>query len=352
MMLRLDVLPACHGDSLVVTYGSERSPHRILIDGGPANSYDTGLGPFLAALPSKQRTFALMIVSHVDTDHIDGAICALNDTSLGLRFKDIWFNRWAELSSGLDDRGALQGEYFTELLTKYRVNSAFGGHAVRRDLDRYIALPGGARLIVVSPSTEDLRVLRREWAVTCRAAGFEPGASAAIAARLDTRASYHQVALDSARDASRTPRFGADTTAANGSSIGIIFEYRGRRLLLSGDAHADTLTESFRELNRRWGTRRVQLDAFKLAHHGSAANITADLLDQLDCREFIISTDGSHFDHPDSATVELIGSTSRANPTILFNYASRAPDARQQVDWKVQVQVGDDGHLTMEWPIR
>jgi hypothetical protein len=33
-MLRVEMLPAGHGDALLVEYGSPDCPHRILIDGG------------------------------------------------------------------------------------------------------------------------------------------------------------------------------------------------------------------------------------------------------------------------------------------------------------------------------
>ena len=42
MTVTLDVLPAAHGDALVITYGPAGGEHRILVDGGPAPTYADG----------------------------------------------------------------------------------------------------------------------------------------------------------------------------------------------------------------------------------------------------------------------------------------------------------------------
>ena len=84
-------------------------------------------------------------------------------------------------ASGDGDRGALQGEFLTRLLSTRAWNTIAAGQAVTRDLDRHIDLPGGAQLTVLSPTPVELDVLRKDWTATVTKAGFAPGDGAAIA---------------------------------------------------------------------------------------------------------------------------------------------------------------------------
>ena len=112
--IRLDVLPAGHGDALVITYGPADAPSRVLIDGGTLGSYATGLRQYIEDLPSDQRHFELFVVTHVDTDHIDGAILLMRDRyDLGVTFGEVWFNDSARIEKL---RGAKQGELLARML--------------------------------------------------------------------------------------------------------------------------------------------------------------------------------------------------------------------------------------------
>ena len=71
--------------------------------------------------------------------------------------------------------------------------------------------------------------------------------------------------------------------SANGSSIAVIAEYAGRRLALLGDAHAPTLAATLGRMAAATGAATLRLDAVKLAHHGSAANLSPDLLGRIEC---------------------------------------------------------------------
>ena len=85
MTVTLDVLPAGHGDALIVTHGPRSRRRRILIDGGPAPNYEEGLRAHLLSLPESQRRFDLAIVTHIDADHIDGMLKLMQDEALGLK---------------------------------------------------------------------------------------------------------------------------------------------------------------------------------------------------------------------------------------------------------------------------
>src|SRR5262245_24303785 len=109
-MFQLEVLPVAHGDAIWIEYGAPKRPRRILIDGGPAATYEAALHKRLQALkslPRKARRIDLLVVTHVDTDHIDGIIILLRAAKeLDIRFGEIWFNGWDQL---VKDRQEAEG---------------------------------------------------------------------------------------------------------------------------------------------------------------------------------------------------------------------------------------------------
>jgi len=362
--ITLDVLPAAHGDALVVTYGRPGNTHRILIDGGPAGTYAEGLRAHLEALDPEDRRFELAIVTHIDTDHIDGALKLMRDEELGLAIADIWFNGWPQveaLAPKDDDRGGLQGEYLTELLTGRRWNAAFSGGAITRDLDHPVKLAGGAELLVLSPTPEKLAVLAKDWVGTVTKAGFKPGDSASVAERLSQGKRYAPPRAageatrggDEAGERGGGSKLGTDQAPANGSSIAVLLRCEGKQLLLGADAHAAVLTDSLTAVAGHAGTPKVELDLFKLAHHGSAGNITRELLALVACDRFVVSTNGDHFNHPDAEAIEVVGRPGAATPpTVYFNYLSDTTkawsDSAAQQRVGIRAVFGDGGHLSIE----
>ena len=70
-MLTLEVLPAGHGDCLWIEYGDPASPWRILIDGGAQGTYKRALQSRLARAKGELE---LLVITHVDGDHIAGVL--------------------------------------------------------------------------------------------------------------------------------------------------------------------------------------------------------------------------------------------------------------------------------------
>jgi beta-lactamase superfamily II metal-dependent hydrolase len=351
MTLSLDVLPATFGDALVVTYGTDGSLRRVIIDGGPAATYQNGLRTYIAGLPPEQRAFELAVVTHVDADHIDGGLLLFRDDALGVQIGDAWFNGWPQINPPTGpDRGALQGAFLSDLLESRPWNTTYCGGPVVRDLGQKVTLAGGAELRVLSPTPAKLDLLRKEWVKTVTAAGFTPGDNDAVAKRLSSRYQPKADLPDGGADRGAATPIGGDTAVANGSSIALLFTYDGKQLLLGSDAHADVVTEALEELAESYGTERISVDLFKLAHHGSAGNISPDLLAKLRCDRFVVSTNGDHFHHPDVATIELLGNRDDP-PTVYFNYLSdttkRWADPAEQARIGIKAVHGG-GHLHIE----
>jgi hypothetical protein len=73
----------------------------------------------------------------------------------------------------------------------------------------------------------------------------------------------------------------------------------------------------------------VQIAAADVDKHGSKNNITRELLELVDTRNYLVSTNGDKFKHPDVAAIEAVIAGSRRRPTLWFNYLSEF-----NRDWK------------------
>jgi len=344
-VFRIELLPARHGDCLLLSYGDAARPHRVLIDGGPIGAYGA-LSARLAALPEDQRELELLVITHVDGDHIEGCLKLLNHPELAT-FRDIWFNGWPHIAqelkepppaprqapsdeAGIHQRSAMQGTEISVRIDGRQWNAAFEGAPVFVPATGPLPvreLPGGLRLTLLSPTLDKLVKLRTAWSRALERAEVDPANEAALRARLDGRAAYRASGArlrptpDQMMSSAALALGPMDDAVANGSSIAVIAEYAGRRLALLGDAHAPTLAATLSRMAAATGAATLRLDAVKLAHHGSAANLSPDLLGRIECGTWLVSTDGSLFQHPDD---EAIHAVVRQVPgaRLLFNYRS------------------------------
>lgn len=314
------MLPAREGDCLWLRFGEAKKFKQILIDGGRAATAKI-LKKRFASLPANQRVFELLIVTHVDRDHIEGILKILEDPPSGVIFKDIWFNGFHHLhDADLETFGPAQGERLSRLLRRKAAvwNRAFIGRAVRLRGNRLkkVKIAGGMRLSLLSPDAQKLRELIPEWQKECKRAGLVPGAKARASER---KSRFEILGTPNVETLARSP-FEKDPGEANGSSIAVLAEYRGKKVLLAADAHVDRLIESLNMI--KGAARRLRLDAFKIAHHGSERNVTEELLQLVKCRHFLISTNGSYFEHPSMIAIARVVKFGGKDATLHFNYRS------------------------------
>lgn len=339
-MLTIEMLPAQNGDCLWIEYGLPGDRRRLLIDGGTHATYDA-LRERIETLPPGERTFELLVVTHIDNDHVDGVVRLLQNPQLGFRFKDIWFNGWRHLGDPEDDvLGPVQGEYLAARITHKRLpwNRHFKKSAAvvspQQKLPR-IPLAGGLQLVLLSPTPTELTRLRGKWidVVTDVEKDYpDPGSTADWLRRLDRDRRYRpDDDFDDVLGPERPPnvedllqvKFESDDTEANGSSIAFLLEYGANRCLLGGDAHAPALEASIQRYLDEEGLLKLPLDAFKVPHHGSKKNVSRSLLDLLQCRRFLISTNSSVHKHPDDESVARIVAHGGRNKELVFNYRVR-----------------------------
>jgi len=345
MPLELRFLPANKGDAIWVRWG-ESLEHQMIVDMGTAMT-GRALRQRLERLSIPERRVDLLVVTHVDADHIGGVLSALADSGdlEGLLFDDIWFNGWAHLHgrsvpvlgapAELEAMGPVQGESFTTWL-RGPWNEAFGrGPVQRADPLRTVELAGGLSLTILGPTADRLRRLRAKWEEAVRLA-TERGALNDVSAglevlggkrpekpRLESIADLHALADSSSR---------SDPSASNGTSITLLARWRERSVLLTGDAYATDIVDGRGLLA---GASALPMDVVKLPHHGSEGNVSRALVAAVRCGAWVFSTDGSGHFHPDAAAVARVVRHATARPPrLLFNVPNEFSAWWDNDEWK------------------
>lgn len=333
-MFRVEALPAGPGDALLLEWGpSEADVHRMLIDGGVGSTYPT-LRERLSKLPTDdkgRRRIDLLVITHIDNDHIEGIIRLLCDNAIRLAPADVWFNGWPQVRRpGPGDLGAKEGEWLGALLERGRLpwNKAFARRDRRRvEVPRVpvgVKLPrrtvAGLELVLVSPTPTQLDALRDEWEEVVLGAGGKLGDVDAAIRQLEEKGRLLPVMLGS-----------TDPSVSNKSSIAFTATYGNRCALLTGDGDHVTIAESLRKLAREDKVPVVKVHLFKLCHHGSRYNIGGELLDAMSCKRFLVCTNGAgNARHPNKAAIDLI-INSVPDAKLIFNYrtATTTPWSRR-----------------------
>lgn len=329
-MFRIDMLPAAQGDALWIEYGDEQSPKRVLIDGGTKGSWKEGLRARIEGLPAADRHFEILVVTHIDADHIDGALKLLQDETLGATFGDVWFNGWRHLPETLEPLGPVAGELLTDAIVARGLpwNDAFGGDAVV--VPAAGALPradfaGDLAITVLGPGLEQLFELRPVWKEALEEAGLDPEKPrpepeeeeeepAGGLEHLGTRPNVTALAASA---------FNEDTAEPNGSSIILLLEHDGRSALLTGDAFPSVVLAGVNRLVVERAVPRLAVDAFKVPHHGSRFNLSPALAAAVDCKHHLFSSNGTQTEHPHLESVARMLLASGPDSTLFFNYSTR-----------------------------
>jgi hypothetical protein len=177
---------------------------------------------------------------------------------------------------------------------------------------------GGLQLVILGPTTKKLRILRPVWVEACKEAGIKPGRPAKRP-RPPGLESFGPLNVETLAAA----KFREDSTEANGSSIILLLRYAGTSILLGADGHPSVIEAAIKRLSP---TRRLALDAYKVAHHGSKNNVNRTLLERIKCSRYLFSSSGSIYRHPDREAVARVlkfGKSGRSVTELFFNYRTK-----------------------------
>lgn len=359
-MLSLTAFPARQGDALWIRWGSTDDPHLMIVDMGTEGT-GRELRPRLEAVGRAGHEVDLLVITHVDADHIGGVLTSLAEAEAvdGLRIHDVWFNGYkhltggtvARMSSRLEAMGPVQGERLSTWLQDQPWNEAFQRGPVCREPGAPLpvrTLHDGLTLTVLGPLPERLQRFQGVWEETVEEAlaqgRLEPDK---VSPGLEAFGPLGPGELETEDEllelAERNHRM--DASRANGSSIAILLEYRRVRMLLAGDALPDDLAAVLGEVSP---DGPLALDLFKLSHHGSKKSTSREVVEAVDCPLWLVSTDGTRFRHPDAeALARVLAFRGADEVRLAFNVPSRYNRPWDKAVWKdrfrYSVVYGDAG---------
>jgi beta-lactamase superfamily II metal-dependent hydrolase len=316
----IESLPAREGDCLWLEYGDAAKPRVVVIDGGRMAAFDA-LGPKLEALAARAGEVELVMLTHIDADHIEGLI-EFVDSNVAVPVREVWFNDYeclvkAKRLSGIEVMGAKQGEVLSEGIVrrKWPWNMAFGGGPVGFDGKKPPAftLPGGLELTLLSPTYADLAKLLPKWRDECLDANITPGSGR----KKGKEVMGATPPKPNVEFAAQEP-FKKDASTANRTSITLLATFEGKTALLTGDAHEDVIRASIGRLEGRPVPLPVTL--WKLSHHGSKGTTSPALAEAVKAETVLISTDGSRHGHPDDSAIARVLKSAHSCRRLAFNY--------------------------------
>lgn len=388
MIFSLDVRRAEKGDCLLLHFGSKNQPGLIMIDGGPSGVYGPHLKPRLEKIRQSRGLgdnmpleVRLLMVSHVDDDHIQGILDLtkeMRDAQLNARPKlvqvlSFWHNSFDEIidhkpdeltasvesqfgPASLSGSGELPEDKKSEVEDQYAEDnpqqdpdeqrelvssslmvlaSIAQGHQLRVDAQglgfprnpefgekliladqgqRPVDIGQGLKFTVVGPTKKELEALRKkhnEWLKKLKKEGKTP--PQALAAYVDE-------------------------SVPNLSSIVVLAEANGKKMLLTGDARGDKILKGLQlvELLGAGTTSTMHVDLLKVPHHGSANNLDNDFFERISADHYVFSGNGEH-GNPEREALEMLFRARGDKPFVMhFTYPIAEIDVGREADWKIE----------------
>jgi len=370
--ITVEAFPANSGDCFLISHEG----NHLLIDTGYEDTYTNYLQRRFAEIKAGGSQLSRLIITHIDEDHIQGAIPFIKangttDESYIIPIEQVWHNSFrhlhlceekAEISAEdqqqlarLNTAGssigepvsARQGSSLAALLLegKYKWNVDFDGGPVLAPC-KPITVSEGITITLLSPTVQKLEKLEKFWKKELKRIGFKGRFGPndlfddAYEFLLLKEKEVNQATVDtpaSSSQASFDILFGKkvveDGRVSNGSSIAFILEMNGKRLLFLGDSHPSVILASLKSI---YGERALQFDFIKISHHGSYYNSNLDLLNFIDAPKYCISTDGLGR-HPNLETLcWIVGRNSTYTRTVCFNYNHFGVSFLNNDSWKTK----------------
>lgn len=306
----IKVLKAGNGDSILLKLDNN---FNILIDGGNnINDYKHNLKQEILEIQKSKEYIDLLIITHIDQDHIKGIEYLLKDNEIDNDIiKNFWFNSFSSSTTVNNDIS-----YNEALRIENIINS------LNIPINRQITLEQtskaslfGLTFSILSPYKKDIENL--------------------IVKNTDISSSSTDYKLSLQEIIDKNPRIfvdkieDLDTSIENKSSIAFLLEYKTKKILFLGDAESTVLHQSLKKILNDRGIDKLYIDYLKLSHHGSHKSLSLNLFNYIKCNNFIISANGKKENLPNKLTFAKILTRinkKNAKDNFYFNYSSVLKD--------------------------
>ena len=394
-ILKLNIVQAKFGDCMILEFGSEeQKPHYILIDGGPEGTYDNHLSATLQSTrpggDGSKKTLDIIIASHVDDDHVIGLIDFLADLrhkreeAENSRMDDkniisvgsLWHNSFSKtLEEGEEqehDTGSRSSnnsvnihsrvesllermQYSSSSSSSSKNNFAAAKAAIMGiDEGRQLHLLAGILGIVINPGFPKGLVLVEEEKEEEQAPNPIKIDNLTLRIIGPTKANLEELRnkwrewlekYETADISEPSIAAVADKSIPNLSSIVVLAEADGKRVLITGDARGDHIIDGLRLaggglFDDNDDGHIMHVDVLKVPHHGSARNVTKAFFKTLTSDTYIISADG-RYGNPDFSTLKcIVEAAQERQSTIKIIATNETPAIKKLIQDYPQEQSG------------
>ena len=328
MPTTIQMLKADIGDAFIIDVKEGEESFTMVVDGGPRRSMRT-IVPAIEAL----ERIDMMVLTHYDSDHIGGILEYLTNNKEKAKLINKYWINCPHIRVRMDNK--VSASEMATLKTFFEQLEAEGAEVDWREEVlqgmTYTSSNGLVKLEVITPTLES-RKLNEE--VYDKDMEKKKISAARVLNDFDTP-------LQELADR-KTP---SSRQVVNNASISFIMETPDCRILMLGDVQSGDvykyLTE-LREGEKYSKEHKLKVDYVKVPHHGSRYNLTSELLDIIDCDNYLISTCGGEevaegkdtkYNHPDRMTIAKIllheGRNKGNKINLYFNYNNGDFEARK-----------------------
>lgn len=326
-MVKIFTLPANEGDFIWICYGENEVYNHILIDGGTKECGEE-YASIIKIIDERKEKIEALVLTHVDYDHIQGAIegiCRTSDDLLKRTVKKIYFNTCRGIRRNLKETGEfLEGSDCVE--DQICVNQNYKQYSVGDGIkfldllsekglkDRLVdyvvygeqaVLPNDAIIRFISPGEKELIKFANHWEKYERENEYVQYAS-----NLD-------MVKENLSDL-MNENLVSDQSINNASSIAFIFEYQSIKLAFLGDARPSVCLQGIKKIN---DADHLEVDLLKLSHHGSRSNTSDPLLKTIKTNNYLLSTNGHHKKVPNKVVLShLLKNAGEKDINLYCNY--------------------------------
>ena len=326
-MVKIFTLPANEGDFIWICYGENEVYNHILIDGGTKECGEE-YASIIKIIDERKEKIEALVLTHVDYDHIQGAIegiCRTSDDLLKRTVKKIYFNTCRGIRRNLKETGEfLEGSDCVE--DQICVNQNYKQYSVGDGIkfldllsekglkDRLVdyvvygeqaVLPNDAIIRFISPGEKELIKFANHWEKYERENEYVQYASNLDMVKKDLADLMNENLV-------------SDQSINNASSIAFIFEYQSIKLAFLGDARPSVCLQGIKKIN---DADHLEVDLLKLSHHGSRSNTSDPLLKTIKTNNYLLSTNGHHKKVPNKVVLShLLKNAGEKDINLYCNY--------------------------------
>lgn len=391
----IEMFPARCGDCFLVRLSNGKN---IVIDMGYKDTYINFFKNRLIQLKEKGECIDLLIITHIDEDHIEGAIefikenGNINNPQI-IEVKEVWHNSYRHLqfdkekineisdeeklilkniinskqdkekylNKENDSISAVQGSTLSGYLYKYGYlkdiwNKSFDSNSINLEYKNIINLDD-IRFRILSPNTNKLKKLAKFWYRELKRSKlgfnlsnekiFDDAYEMYIMNLIENleQDEYQNISYNNKKSKSlkeiikhEIVQNSKDKSKSNGASIAFILEYKGKKLLFLGDSHEDIVVDEI----KKYGI--FEFDLVKVSHHGSIKN-NYEWLDLIKSDRYLISTNGEKHNHPDNEFIAKLILSNHNQKKLYFNYdlyiCSELESLRIEKNYDYNIEIGN-----------